>query len=105
MYLIDDLIVTTHTFITNACVPDAQSSVHEAKQLGPVPLAWSAALRVSQEIIIQTTIAYVVLFLSNISSNYILFLESEKYVSNQFYESWYILHDRGPVRILAYSMV
>ncbi|KAN0136293.1 hypothetical protein V8E53_005898 [Lactarius tabidus] len=56
--LIDSLIETTDGFITNAPTRAAQSGVQEAKQrVGAVPLAWSAALRVSHEIIIKTTIA------------------------------------------------
>jgi hypothetical protein len=49
--------------MTNPRVPSAQPGVPEAMQrVQLVPLAWSAALRVSHEIIIRTTIAYVVLF-------------------------------------------
>jgi len=49
--------VTTDRIITVSRVPSAQSSVQGAKQrVAAVPLAWSAALRVSREIIIQTTI-------------------------------------------------
>lgn len=61
--LIDHLIVTTDRFITNAPAGVAQSSVEEARRrVGVVPLAWSAALRVNHEIIVKTTIAYVILF-------------------------------------------
>ena len=51
----------TDRFITNAHAPSAQPGVQEAMQRAqPIPLAWSAALRVSHEIIIQATIAYVI---------------------------------------------
>ena len=84
MDLLDNLIDTTDRFITNVHVPSAQPSVQEATQRAQlVPLAWSAALRVSHEIIIQTTIAYVVSLC--ISYRPIIFsLELGESVSNQF---------------------
>ena len=61
MDLLDNLADMTDRFITNARAPSARPGVQEAMQRAqPVPLAWSAALRVNHEIIIQTTIAYVV---------------------------------------------
>ncbi|KAH9980734.1 hypothetical protein BJV74DRAFT_85096 [Russula compacta] len=58
--LIDNLVVTTDELIMGTCVtstPSARSSVQKTKlRIGPVPLAWSAALRVSQHIIIQSSI-------------------------------------------------
>ena len=52
----------TDKFITNprarpVAVKEAKQSKMQRDQ--PVPLAWSAALRASHEIIIETTIAYV----------------------------------------------
>ncbi|KAH9074334.1 hypothetical protein EDB83DRAFT_2672701 [Lactarius deliciosus] len=55
--LIDNLVVTTDRFITDSRGPSARSSGQGAKQrVGAVPLAWSAALRVNHDIIIQASI-------------------------------------------------
>ncbi|KAN0136298.1 hypothetical protein V8E53_005903 [Lactarius tabidus] len=57
--LIDILIDTTDKLMTNPRVNSAQLGVQETVQrVQLVPLAWSAALRMSHEIIIRTTIAY-----------------------------------------------
>ncbi|KAI9456396.1 hypothetical protein BJY52DRAFT_1381678 [Lactarius psammicola] len=54
---VDNLIVMTDRFITDSRAPSARSGVQRAKQrVGPVPLAWSAALRVNHDIIIQASI-------------------------------------------------
>jgi hypothetical protein len=72
--LIDNLVVTTDRFITgarNASNPSARSSAHgEKPRSAPVPLLWSAALRVHQDIFIQASIEYVFFF-----SNFIAFME------------------------------
>jgi hypothetical protein len=64
--LINNLVVTTNGFITgarDASNPSARSSAHRAKPLSaPVPLLWSAALRVHQDIFIQASIEYVYVF-------------------------------------------
>ena len=84
MDLLDDLIDTTDKFITNVPARVARSGVQETmERVRAVPLAWSAALRVSHETIIKATIAYVVIFLSSFYSNRILFLELEEAVSYQ----------------------
>jgi len=45
-----------------------RSSALGAKpRIGPVPLVWSVALRVSQDISIQASIEYVICFLTRIS--------------------------------------
>ncbi|KAI9456382.1 hypothetical protein BJY52DRAFT_563201 [Lactarius psammicola] len=55
--LLDNLIVTTDRFVTDSRAPSARSSGQGAKQrVGAVPLAWSAALRVNHDIIIQASI-------------------------------------------------
>ena len=73
MNLLGNLIDTTDRFITNARVPSAQPGVQEAMQRAQlVPLAWSAALRVSHEIFIQSTIAYVVSVFVFVSTHLIL---------------------------------
>ncbi|KAH9014628.1 hypothetical protein EDB85DRAFT_860137 [Lactarius pseudohatsudake] len=56
--LIDNLVVTTDRLITNSRAPSASArSGQGAKQrVGAVPLAWSAALRVNHDIIIQASI-------------------------------------------------
>jgi len=59
--LIDNLVVTTDRFITGsrtrAASTSARSSAHGAKpRITPVPLMWSAALRVHQDIFIQASI-------------------------------------------------
>ena len=82
MDLLDNLIDTTDRIITNVPARVAQSGVQEAMQrVRAVPLAWSAALRVSHETIIKTTIAYVVILLLSFYSNRIIFLELEEAVS------------------------
>ena len=85
MDLLDNLADMTDRLITNARVPSAPG-VQEAMQRAQlVPLAWSAALRVSHEIIIQATIAYVVSVLVHFSAHLFFFpLELEEDVSNQF---------------------
>ena len=71
--LIDNLVVTTDRFITDsytrtASAPAAMSSAYEAKpRITPVPLLWSAALRVHQDIFIQASMEYVK-FLPNLVS-------------------------------------
>jgi hypothetical protein len=61
--LIDKLVVTTDRFMTGrrtVSTTFAQLRAHMAKpRVAPVPLAWSAALRVCQDIIIQASIEYV----------------------------------------------
>ncbi|KAH9054851.1 hypothetical protein EDB87DRAFT_1417561 [Lactarius vividus] len=55
--LIDDLTVTTDRLITDSRAPPAWSGVQGAEQeVGAVPLAWSAALRVNHDIIIRASI-------------------------------------------------
>jgi hypothetical protein len=55
--LVDSLVMTTDRFITASCALSTQAGVRGAKQrIGAVPLAWSAALRVNHDIIIQATI-------------------------------------------------
>ncbi|KAH8977561.1 hypothetical protein EDB86DRAFT_3002349 [Lactarius hatsudake] len=55
--LIDNLVVTTDRFITDSRRPSSRSSGQGAKQrVDAVPLAWSAALRVNHDIIIQASI-------------------------------------------------
>ena len=64
MDLIDNLVVTTDRFITDTRAPPTRAGVPGEKQrVGAVPLAWSAALRVNHDIIIQASVEYVVLFL------------------------------------------
>ena len=103
MDLLDNLADMTDRFITNARVPSARPGAQEAMQRAqPMPVAWSAALRVSHEIIIQTTIACVVsVFLC--FHTLIFSLELEEDVSNHFNGFRAILTCRGPVRLLAYS--
>ena len=60
MDLLDNLADMTDTLITNVRVPSAPGVQEAMQRAQPVPLAWSAALRVSHELIIQATIAYVV---------------------------------------------
>jgi hypothetical protein len=61
--LIDRLIVTTDGFIMGSRVPSrSRSSTQGPKpRIAPVPLTWSAALRVRQDIIIQASIECVLL--------------------------------------------
>ncbi|KAH9960952.1 hypothetical protein BJV74DRAFT_990984 [Russula compacta] len=57
--LVDNLIATTDRFImgSRAASNPSRSSVQEAEpRIAPVPLTWSAALRVSPEIIIQASV-------------------------------------------------
>ncbi|KAN0136738.1 hypothetical protein V8E53_005508 [Lactarius tabidus] len=55
--LIDNLVMSTDSFITASCALSTQAGVRGAKQrIGAVPLAWSAALRANHDIIIQATI-------------------------------------------------
>ncbi|KAH9003546.1 hypothetical protein EDB86DRAFT_3073326 [Lactarius hatsudake] len=55
--LIDNLTVTTDKFITDSRAPFTRSGAQgEEQQIGAVPLAWSAALRVNHDIIIQASI-------------------------------------------------
>ncbi|KAI9438740.1 hypothetical protein H4582DRAFT_2076367 [Lactarius indigo] len=55
--LIDNLVVTTDRLITGSRGPSGRSSGQGTKQrVGAVPLAWSAALRVNHDIIIQASI-------------------------------------------------
>ena len=75
----------TDRFITNARAPSAQPGIQDAMQrTQPVPLAWSAALRVSHEIVIQTTIAYVVSVVVFVSTHLFFPLGLEEDVSNHF---------------------
>ena len=59
--LIDNLIWTTDSFITNSRTPSGGPGVKQ--RVGAIPLAWSAAVRVNHDIPIQASIEYVVLFL------------------------------------------
>jgi hypothetical protein len=62
--LIENLVVTTDRFITVSRAPSTRAGVQGEKQrVGAVPLAWSAALRVNHDTIIQASIEYVVLLL------------------------------------------
>ncbi|KAH9980733.1 hypothetical protein BJV74DRAFT_887561 [Russula compacta] len=58
--LVDNLIATTDSFIMGsrtASNPSSRSSVQEAEpRIAPVPLTWSAALRVSPDILIQASV-------------------------------------------------
>jgi len=55
--LVDNLVVTTDRFITDSRAPSTRAVVHREKQrIGAVPLAWSVALRVNHDIIIQASI-------------------------------------------------
>jgi hypothetical protein len=56
--LVERLIVTTDRFIMGSRVPSrSRSSVQGPKpRIAPVPLTWSAAVRVCQDIIIQASI-------------------------------------------------
>lgn len=64
MDLIDNLVVTTDRFITNSHVSSTRTGIQGAKkEVTAVPLAWSAALRVNHDIVIQASIGYVALFL------------------------------------------
>ncbi|KAH8979845.1 hypothetical protein EDB92DRAFT_328520 [Lactarius akahatsu] len=55
--LIDNLTVTTDRFITDSRAPFTRSGAQgEEQRIGAVPLAWSAALRVNHDIIIQASI-------------------------------------------------
>ena len=82
--LVDDLIVTTDRLIMDSRPPStssARSSVRGTKgRIAPVPLMWSAALRVSRDVIIQTSIEYVLLF-HLLSRSYISFPELVEIVS------------------------
>ena len=68
--LVNNLTTTTDQFITGSLTvsTSAQSSSQGAKpRIAPVPLVWSVALRVSQNIIIQASIEYVVCLLTLVS--------------------------------------
>ena len=64
--LVDNFVATTDRFIMGSRTapgPSSRSSVQVAKpRIAPVPLTWSAALRVSPDIIIQAFVEYVVIF-------------------------------------------
>ena len=70
--LIDNVVVTTDRFMTGlrartASAPARSSSQGSKPRVAPVPLLWSAALRVHHEIFIQASIEYVILvFLPNL---------------------------------------
>jgi len=55
--------VTTDRFILGSQGPPAGFGVQGEKlRVSAVPLAWSAALRVGRDIVVQASIEYVVLF-------------------------------------------
>ncbi|KAF8265742.1 hypothetical protein EI94DRAFT_1734896 [Lactarius quietus] len=55
--LIGNLVVATDEFITGSRTPSTRAGVQGTKQrVGAVPLAWSAAVRVNHDIIIQASI-------------------------------------------------
>ena len=61
--LIDNLVVTTDRFMTGlrartASAPVRSSSQGSKPRVVPVPLLWSAALRVHKDIFIQASIEY-----------------------------------------------
>jgi hypothetical protein len=79
--LIENLVVTTDRFMTGlwartTSAPARSSSQGPKSRLAPVPLLWSVALRVHQEIFIQVSIEYVDYLLNFISLSYILVSES-----------------------------
>ena len=85
MDLLDNLADMTDRLITNSRVPSAPGVQEAMQRAQPVPLAWSAAVRVGHKIIIPTTIALVVsVFIIFVSTPFIFPLESEQEVSNQF---------------------
>ena len=59
--LIENLVVTTDRFITGSRASSSRAGTKQ--RLGAVPLAWSAAVRVNHDIIIQASIEYEVFFL------------------------------------------
>ena len=70
--LVDNLVVATDKFMTGsrtrtASAPARSSSQVSKPRIAPVPLLWSAALRVHQDISIQASIEYVD-FLPNLVS-------------------------------------
>ena len=76
--LIDNLVVTTDRFITGslkgaASAPAVRSGAHGAlPRIAPVPLSWSTALRVHQDISIQASIEYVKFLLNLVSFIYLI---------------------------------
>jgi len=74
--LIDNLVVTTDKFIIGsrtASNPSARSNTQGAKpRIAPIPLVWSAAVRVHQDIFIQASIEYVAFLQSLISFIYLV---------------------------------
>jgi hypothetical protein len=74
--LIDNIVVTTDRFMTGlrprtASAPVRSSSQGSKPPVSPVPLLWSAALRVHQNIFIQASIEYANILLNFISLAYI----------------------------------
>ena len=74
--LIDNLVVTTDRSIRASRTASALSSGSSAQgakpRIAPVPLLWSAALRVNREIFIQASIEFVDFLLNIISFIYLV---------------------------------
>ena len=75
--LIDNLVVTTDRLLTDARTASANSSRSSAQGteplIAPVPLVWSAALRVNRDIFIQASIECVAFVPNTISLIYLIF--------------------------------
>ena len=66
---------------STTCAPARSSLQGPTPRVAPVPLLWSAALRVHQDISVQASIEYVDFLLNFISLAYILVSESGEAVS------------------------
>ena len=75
--LIDNLVITTDRFLTGSRTASANSSQSSAQGteplIAPVPLVWSAALRVNRDIFIQASIEYVAFVPNFVSFIYVIF--------------------------------
>ena len=103
--LINNLVMTTDGLILGSRRPWAGFGVQgERSRVCAIPLAWSAALRVSHNVVLQASIEYVVLF-SCLPFNRVVFLGSDEAVSVLARDYGCILTNCCTVRVLASLMV
>lgn len=107
--LIDNLVVTMDRFIRGPLTASAlssQSSAQGAKpRIAPVPLLWSAALRVNREFFIQASIEFVDFLLNIISFIYLVHRIGRSREYSYPSRSRLILIHTSSFRILAWPVV